>query len=117
MTLYHIETLEKLLVAKEKLSNRFFISLSFFKENYKMIATDSSNQQALDDDSRAIQQNNFTGNLDRADNKTMVNSWRSRRHYYFLATRNCESIVNVSLNNLIHLINITIKLLSIIVWI
>ena len=69
-----------------------------------MIATDLSNQQALDDDSRAIQQNNFTGNLDRAGNKTMRNSWRSRRHYFVLATRNCESIVNVSLNNLIHLI-------------
>ena len=69
-----------------------------------MIATDLSNQQALDDDSRAIQQNNFTGNLDRAGNKTMRNSWRSRRHYFVLATRNCESIVNVSLNNLIHLV-------------
>ena len=69
-----------------------------------MIATDLSNQQALDDDSRAIQQNNFTGNLDRAGNKTMSNSWRSRRHYFVLATRNCESIVNVSLNNLIHLV-------------
>ena len=69
-----------------------------------MIATDLSNQQALNDDSRAIQQNNFTGNLDRAGNKTMRNSWRSRRHYFVLATRNCESIVNVSLNNLIHLV-------------
>ena len=69
-----------------------------------MIATDLSNQQALDDDSRAIQQNNFTGNLDRADNRTMRNSWGSRRHYFILATRNCESIVNVSLNNLIHLV-------------
>ena len=69
-----------------------------------MIATDLSNQQALDDDSRAIQQNNFTGNLDRAGNKTMRNSWRSRIHYFVLATRNCESIVNVSLNNLIHLV-------------
>ena len=69
-----------------------------------MIATDLSNQQALDDDSRAIQQNNFTGNLDRAGNKTMRNSWRSRRHYFVLATRNFESIVNVSLNNLIHLV-------------
>ena len=93
-----------MLLVKEKLSNCFFISLSLFKENYKMIATDLSNQQALDDDSRAIQQNNFTGNLDRAGNKTMRNSWRSRRHYFVLATRNCESIVNVSLNNLIHLV-------------
>ena len=42
-----------------------------FKENYKMIAIDLSKQQALDDDPRAIQQINFTVNLDRAENTTM----------------------------------------------
>ena len=69
-----------------------------------MISIDLSNQETLDNDPRVIQQNNFTGNLDRADNRTMRNSWGSRRHCFILATRNCESIVNVSLNNLIHLI-------------
>ena len=39
---------------------------------YKMIAIDLSNQQALDPDSKAIQQINFTGNLDRAGNTTML---------------------------------------------
>ena len=43
----------------------------YFKENYKMIPIDLSKQQALDVDSRAIQQINFTANLDRARNKTM----------------------------------------------
>ena len=38
----------------------------YFKENYKMIAVDLSKQQALDADPRAIQQINFTANLDRA---------------------------------------------------
>ena len=33
-----------------------------------MIAIDSSKQQALDVDPRAIQQINFTANLDRAEN-------------------------------------------------
>ena len=33
-----------------------------------MIAVDLSRQQALDTDPRAIQQINFTANLDRADN-------------------------------------------------
>ena len=37
----------------------------YFKENYKMIAIDLSKQQALDADPRAIQQINFTANLDR----------------------------------------------------
>ena len=41
-----------------------------FKENDKMIAIDLIKQQALDDDPRAIQQINFTANLDRAENTT-----------------------------------------------
>ena len=43
----------------------------YFKENYKMIAIDLSKQHALDADPRALQQVNFTANLDRARNKTM----------------------------------------------
>ena len=41
----------------------------YFKENYKMFAIDLSKQHALDADPRAIQQVNFTANLDRAGNK------------------------------------------------
>ena len=44
---------------------------SYFKENSKMIAIDLSKQQALDADPRAIQQINFTANLDRVGNTTM----------------------------------------------
>ena len=40
----------------------------YFKNSYKMIAIDLSKQQALDADPRAIQQINFTANLDRAGN-------------------------------------------------
>ena len=40
----------------------------YYKNNYKMIAIDLSKQQALDVDPRAIQQINFTANLDRAGN-------------------------------------------------
>ena len=43
----------------------------YFKENYKMIPIDLSKQHALDADPRALQQVNFTANLDRARNKTM----------------------------------------------
>ena len=39
-----------------------------FKKCYKMIAIDLSKQQALDADPKAIQQINFTANLDRAGN-------------------------------------------------
>ena len=40
----------------------------YFKNHYKMIAIDLSKQQALDVDPRAIQQINFTSNLDRNEN-------------------------------------------------
>ena len=43
----------------------------YFKENYKTIAIDLSKQQALDTNPSAIQQINFTANLDRAENTTM----------------------------------------------
>ena len=47
------------------------LNYSYFKENYKMIAIDLSKQQALDADPRAIQQINFTANLDRDDGATI----------------------------------------------
>ena len=43
----------------------------YFKENYKMIAIDLSKQQALYADPRAIQQINFTANLDTDGNTRM----------------------------------------------
>ena len=43
----------------------------YFKKYYKLIATDLSKQQKLDDDSKAIQQISFTGNLDRVEGATM----------------------------------------------
>ena len=47
------------------------LDYAFFKENYQMIAIDLSKQQARDADPRAIQQINFTTNLDRAGNTTI----------------------------------------------
>ena len=44
------------------------LDYSYFKNHCKMIAIDLSKQQALDADPRAIQQINFTANLDRAGN-------------------------------------------------
>ena len=42
------------------------LDYSYFADTYKMIRVDLSKQQALDADPRAIQQINFTANLDRA---------------------------------------------------
>ena len=47
------------------------LDYTYFKENYKLIAIDLSKQQALDADPRAIQQINFTANLDREENTTI----------------------------------------------
>ena len=44
------------------------LDYTYFKKYYKMIAIDLSKQQALDADPKAIQQINFTENLDRAGN-------------------------------------------------
>ena len=44
------------------------LDCSYFADTYKMIAVDLNKQQALDADPRAIQQINFTANLDRAGN-------------------------------------------------
>ena len=62
----------------------------YFANTYTMIAVDLSKQQALDADPRAIQQINFTANLDRAGNTNR----RSKRNYFRLFTRNSKSIVN-----------------------
>ena len=51
-----------------------------------MIAVDLSKQQALDADPRAIQQINFTGNLDRAGNTRV----------YFILEEAKETILDFS---------------------
>ena len=44
------------------------LDYTYFKKYYKMIAVDFSKQQVLDADPKAIQQTDFTANLDRAGN-------------------------------------------------
>ena len=47
------------------------LDYSYFKDYYKMIAMNLSKQQVLDAAPRAIQQINFTANLDRTGNTAM----------------------------------------------
>ena len=58
----------------------------YFLDTYKMIAVDLSRQQALDADPRAIQQINFTANLDRAGNTRV----------YFILEEAKETILDFS---------------------
>ena len=58
----------------------------YFKDSFKMIAIDLSKQQALDADRRAIQQINFTANLDRTGNTRI----------YFILEEAKETILDFS---------------------
>ena len=62
-----MKTSEKLLQANDYTA-RCLLDYSYFMDTYKMIAVDLSKQQVLDADPRAIEQINFTANLDRAGN-------------------------------------------------
>ena len=62
------------------------LDYTYFKKNYKMIAIDLSKQQALDADPRAIQQINFTVNLD-TDGNT---------RFYFILEEAKETIFEFS---------------------
>ena len=53
-----------------------------------MVITDLSKQQDLNADRKAIQKNNFTGNLDHAGNKKIY----KKNIYSFFVTRNCKSV-------------------------
>ena len=48
------------------------LDCAYFIDNYKLIAIDLSKPQALDADSRAVQQVNFTTNLDRTGNTRKI---------------------------------------------
>ena len=62
------------------------LDYSYFADTYKMIAVDLSKQQVLDADPRAIQQINFTANLDRAGNTRV----------YFILEEAKETILDFS---------------------
>ena len=52
--------------------NGCLLDYLYFKENYGLIAIDLSKQEALDADPMATQQINFTGNLHRPGQTTMI---------------------------------------------
>ena len=62
------------------------LDYSYFADTYKMIALDLSKEQALNADPRAIQQINFTANLDRARNTRV----------YFILEEAKETILDFS---------------------
>ena len=65
------------------------LDYTYFKKYYKMIAIDLSKQQALDADPKAIQQINFTANLDRPNNT----------RFYFILEEAKETVFGFSQGN------------------
>ena len=56
------------------------LDYNYFK-SYKIIAVDLTKQQEIDADPKAIQQINFTGNLDRAEESTLfslLKKWKKQ---------------------------------------
>ena len=51
-------------------TTRILLDYSYFKKCYKLTVIDLRKQQKLDTDPKAIQQINFTGNLDKARGST-----------------------------------------------
>ena len=49
---------------RDNYTNACLLECNYFKDYYKMTAIDLGKQQALDDDQKAIQQINFTSNLE-----------------------------------------------------
>ena len=62
------------------------LDYNYFKEHYNMMATDLCKQQELDADQKSIQQINFTGNLDGANNRIM----------FFITEEVKETILDIS---------------------
>ena len=60
----------------------FLLDYVYFKKYYKMISIDLSEQQVLDADPKAIQQVNFTANLNRAE----------RTRFYFILEESKETV-------------------------
>ena len=64
----------------------YLLDYPYFKDSYKMIAIGLSKQQVLDGDPRAIQQINFSANLEREGNTRI----------YFILEEAKETILNFS---------------------
>ena len=80
------ENIRKIATGQGDYTTGCLLDYRYFIDTYKMSAVDLSKQQALDADPRAIQQINFTANLDRAGNKRV----------YFILEEAKETILDFS---------------------
>ena len=70
------------------LYNWLFSRLSLFQKYYKLIEIDLTKQQKQDADPEAINQINFTGNIDRERFSDVFHYWRSERDSFRFFKKN-----------------------------
>ena len=87
------------------------LDFAYFKENYRLIAIDFSQQTKLKDS----QQINFIGRLKRQDkttttatrtvNNNIFHHWKIRRNYYWIFSKLCEFIIIMETQKILNLLN------------
>ena len=87
------------------------LDYNYFKNHYKMIAVDLSKQQGLDADPKAIQQVDFTANLDRENNTRFYFILEESKETVFVFSQETVKILQntISLNAKYNLIFTCIK--------
>ena len=86
------------------------LDYNYFKKHYKMIAIDLRKQQALDGDPKAMQQNNFTTNLDRAGQAAMYFTIEEAKKKFWICHKElweCCNLILIWYNISIKWLNIT----------
>ena len=87
-------------VHRDDYTTACLLSYPYVNDTYKIIAISLSKQEALDANPGAIQQINFTANLDRAGNTIIYFILEeAKKNYSKFCTRHCKSIVNMLCNN------------------
>ena len=69
------------------------LEYNYFKKYYKMIAISLSKQQALDADPKAIQQINFTGNLEQDNGGTIFSIMEEAKETVFNFTQGTVKVL------------------------
>ena len=87
------ENMRKIATGKEDdYTTGCLLDCFYFKDHSKMIAIDLTKQEALDADSRAIQQINFTANLNRDGNTIMLFITEEAKETFGLFRRSRKSL-------------------------
>ena len=92
------DSVRKIATGQDDSTTGSLMDFNYFNKHYKMIFIYLSKQQALDTDPKAIQQTNFTGNIDRPEGTTLFftikKAKKKKKNCFRFFIRNCEAVVN-----------------------